>query len=84
MKRIRNKSISWKLIINNIINNKYNEINNKTKSDNDTEIRDNDTEISDNISLVGNAERLSIYNVLLVCLCFNRVITQQRRLIHRK
>lgn len=46
MKRIRNKSISWKLIINNIINNKYNEINNKTKSD-------NDTEISDNISLVG-------------------------------
>lgn len=77
MKSIINKSISWKLIINNIINNKYNEINNKTKSD-------NDTEISDNISLVGNAERLSIYNVLLVCLCFNRVITQQRRLIHIK
>lgn len=77
MKSIINKTISWNLIINNIINNKYNEINNKTKSD-------NDTEISDNISLVGNAERLSIYNVLLVCLCFNRVITQQRRLIHRK
>lgn len=77
MKSIINKSISWNLIINNIINNKYNEINNKTKSD-------NDTEISDNISLVGNAERLSIYNVLLVCLCFNRVITQQRRLIHIK